>query len=157
MCTGGEWYQFPSHFFLPAGARVQYIRDGFGGILPQHFATVNGTAGEPLQAFNDRNAEVTSRYVAPSDCDYLVLLVDTAQHEGGQGQGNDLRARLRQGTELAEEAELEGQRFRRVLSEKVISSAASSGSGLYRAFYVPFRSSHAVRMQDYVLYEQVKE
>jgi hypothetical protein len=79
VCTGGEWYQFPSHFFLPPHARLQYIDDHFGGILPQHFAPLNGTAAVLLQAFNNRNREEKARYVPLLECDYLVLLM----HEDG--------------------------------------------------------------------------
>jgi alpha-1,2-mannosyltransferase len=139
VCTGGEWYQFPSHFFLPPHARLQYIDDHFGGILPQHFAPLNGTAAVPLQAFNNRNREEKARYVPLLECDYLVLLM----HEDGTGLVQE-RLRTRG-----------GEGFRRVLSEKVISAADSAGAGLYRAFYVPFRSSAVVKTQDYVLFEKI--
>lgn len=72
VCVGIEWYQFPSHFFLPNHARLAYIDDGFHGILPQHFASINGTFGEPLQPFNDQNKEETIRYIPVKQCDYLI-------------------------------------------------------------------------------------
>ena len=29
VCVGKEWYRFPSSFFLPADARLEFIQDGF--------------------------------------------------------------------------------------------------------------------------------
>lgn len=72
ICMGSDWYTFPSHFFVPEPLRLQYISDGFGGVLPQHFAPQNGTSCEPLQPFNDQNREETCRYIDWSQCDYLV-------------------------------------------------------------------------------------
>jgi len=144
VCTGSEWYQFPSHFFLPDCARLQYVRDGFGGELPQHFGAVNGTAAEPLQVFNDLNEEVLERYVSLSQCDYIVLLVDNNHPQ----QETPLRHAL-----LNNEM-IDGQRFNRVTSEKVISSAHSP-SALLRAFFIPFLSSRSNKQQDYVLFEKL--
>ena len=74
VCTGSEWYYFPSHFFLPENSRLEFIQDGFGGQLPQHYVAVNGTAQAGLQPFNDLNQEETSRYVPLDTCDYIVKL-----------------------------------------------------------------------------------
>jgi hypothetical protein len=43
ICMGGEWYTFPSHFFLPNNARIEYVYDNFHGELPQHFNSILGT------------------------------------------------------------------------------------------------------------------
>jgi alpha-1,2-mannosyltransferase len=145
VCTGSEWYQFPSHFFLPASARVQYVQDGFGGILPQHFSEINGTFAEPAQEFNDRNREVTTRYVNLAQCDYLVILIDANK----PAQESTLRQQLLQ------DGGIDNTRFRQVASEKVI-SAEFSVSALFRAFYIPGLSTSRVKFQEYVLFEQVK-
>ena len=71
-CIGGDWYTFPSHFFLPPNARLQYVRGNFHGQLPQHFRSFQGTSSTPIYNFNDKNEEEESRYVAFSTCDYLV-------------------------------------------------------------------------------------
>eukprot|EP01038_Epipyxis_sp_PR26KG_P009196 gene9196-12404_t len=63
VCTGHEWYQFPSHFFLPFHSELHFIQDGFTGILPQHFSKINGTFSIPSQPFNNLNQEEKSRYV----------------------------------------------------------------------------------------------
>jgi alpha-1,2-mannosyltransferase len=72
VCVGSEWYLFPTHFFLPVNARLQYVEDGFHGVLPAHFETVNGTSAQPRQPFNNENREEPSRYIDVSNCDYVV-------------------------------------------------------------------------------------
>lgn len=54
--------------------RIQYIRDRFGGILPQHFS--NSTFAEPLLRINDLNQEEMDRYVPLQQCDYLLATVE---------------------------------------------------------------------------------
>ena len=72
VCMGGDWYTFPSHFFLPDAASLSYVSDNFHGLLPQHYAAENGTSSEPLQPFNDRNEEQIERYIEIKSCDYVV-------------------------------------------------------------------------------------
>lgn len=78
VCLGSDWYRFPSHFFLPSNAHLQYFEDRFHGILPQPFAEVNGTFAMPFLPMNDRNAEEVSRYVSIFD-DCQVLVTSSAQ------------------------------------------------------------------------------
>lgn len=37
VCIGREWYRFPSSYFLPNNARLQFIPSGFNGLLPGQF------------------------------------------------------------------------------------------------------------------------
>ena len=76
VCVGGEWYRFPTSFFLPdERASISFVKSSFGGQLPQPFRPVNGTWDTPLQPFNELNKEEPSRYVSISDCDYLIELL----------------------------------------------------------------------------------
>lgn len=72
LCLGKEWYRFPSHWLIPDGVSVAFIKSEFDGLLPQHFgaSTGMGSAFWPREAtriiptgFNDRNQEETSQYV----------------------------------------------------------------------------------------------
>lgn len=38
VCVGKEWYRFPSHYFLPEGARLGLIKSHFDGLLPGEFS-----------------------------------------------------------------------------------------------------------------------
>ncbi|KAF9972115.1 mannosyltransferase [Actinomortierella ambigua] len=37
VCVGKEWYRFPSHYFLPQGAKLGFIKSRFDGLLPGEF------------------------------------------------------------------------------------------------------------------------
>jgi len=139
ICTGSEWFTFPSHFFLPEGATLQFIEDGFTGILPQHFTN----ATEPRLPFNDQNREERSRYLSLSECDYIVLLVD---------QNTPLQGSLRR--QLLE-SDLRDGPFRRVMAERVISPEYSANPFL-RAYYIPHFTAASVQFRDYALYESTK-
>lgn len=119
VCVGGEWHIFPSHFFLPANAKLEYVEDGFKGILPQHYSSENGTFTEPLQPFNDRNEEEQSRYVKLTQCDFYVgsTLPETAIAKAAE--------------ELKVEVKLES-----VFSERFV-SAAIEGWAIGKAYYIP--------------------
>ena len=74
VCTGNEWYYFPSHFYLPNHLSLHFLDDGFKGQLPQYYNPVNGTFAVPIHAFNDKNKEEPSRYVSIDSCNYVVIL-----------------------------------------------------------------------------------
>ena len=84
VCLGKEWYRYPSSFFLPRGAAVGFVRDGFTGQLPAHFLgpAPGGTRAAPGH-FNEWNREEESRYVPPERCDVLVDLELPSDGEGG--------------------------------------------------------------------------
>lgn len=76
VCMGGDWYTFPSHFFMPEGFKLQFVQDNFHGILPQHFSAPNGSWVNPHHslAMNDKNTEEIDRYVSlERDCSYVVI------------------------------------------------------------------------------------
>lgn len=99
LCYGKEWHRFPTHFLVPAGVEVEWIKSEFNGILPKHFDTDASSAVQPSDAlvktldttlgwawpwadvtrrvqpgFNDLNREESDRYVEVNSCDYLVDL-----------------------------------------------------------------------------------
>ncbi len=158
VCTGSEWYLFPTHFFLPGTVRLEFLRDGFGGILPQHFAKENGTWCEPPQPFNDRNREEPSRYVQLERCDYLVLLLDERQ---GPKELGPLRSGLMRGNQGVWPRHSPGSevgaaiepRFT-VAARRPVISPEHSLSSLGRAFFVPGLSTRTVRFRDYVLFKK---
>ncbi|KAL1518698.1 hypothetical protein AB1Y20_002985 [Prymnesium parvum] len=75
VCTGKEWYRFPSSFFLPPTARLAFIRDGFDGLLPSHFTSPAPQGSRIVHShFNDQNADEPSAYEKESNCDFIVDL-----------------------------------------------------------------------------------
>ena len=78
VCTAGEWYRFPSSFFLPENYQLGFLKSSFTGQLPQPF-TRNGSKENSMivQAgkFNDMNKEEMDRYIDISKCSYVIELV----------------------------------------------------------------------------------
>jgi alpha-1,2-mannosyltransferase len=73
LCLGKEWYRFPSHYLIPDGVNIEFIKSDFRGLLPGHFTPSLGTSGglwrrektwEVPSGFNDLNKEEPSRYVS---------------------------------------------------------------------------------------------
>jgi len=76
LCVGNEWYRFPSSFFLPAGATLGFVKDGFRGQLPAAYSSPAPEGSRQVHGhFNGRNAEESSRYVPIETCDVLVDLL----------------------------------------------------------------------------------
>ncbi|KAF9901502.1 mannosyltransferase [Linnemannia zychae] len=61
VCVGKEWYRFPSHYFLPEGAKLGLIKSHFDGLLPGEFhESINGSEELPqLEAQPSANAGKT--------------------------------------------------------------------------------------------------
>lgn len=180
VCTGAEWYLFPSHFFLPNNARLAFVRDGFGGVLPQHFGFGrlsslhpqdvidpwhrNGTYLLPVQPFNDRNEEELSRYVLLEDCHYVVVVVDENSDYCNESEaGNELRE-LRQALSMersrAQTTKYVSARLERngkemtfvAMAEKAVLSTEHTQSSIARAYYIPLeRIQSNVRYKSYIL------
>lgn len=48
VCTGAEWYRFPSAFHLPGERyRLRFIKSGFSGLLPRQFEESEVSVGAP--------------------------------------------------------------------------------------------------------------
>ncbi|KAL5535984.1 ALG9 [Sanghuangporus sanghuang] len=92
LCYGKEWYRFPSHFLIPDGVNVEFVKSEFDGMLPRHFEPSNseeagvgelfwkrtGTRYVP-EDLNDLNKEDMGHYVPISTCHYLIDL-DFPEH-----------------------------------------------------------------------------
>ncbi|CAB5362776.1 unnamed protein product [Rhizophagus irregularis] len=88
LCIGKEWYRFPSHYFLPDGVRLRFLKSDFNGQLPKYFMektyidfdnkTKFSTEREGTwlvqEGFNDRNLEEMDRYFNVTQCDYIIDL-----------------------------------------------------------------------------------
>lgn len=78
VCTAGEWYRFPSSFFLPENYQLGFLKSSFTGQLPQPFTRIGSKENSLIvQAgkFNDMNKEEMDRYIDISKCSYVIELV----------------------------------------------------------------------------------
>jgi alpha-1,2-mannosyltransferase len=131
VCTCGEWYRFPSSFYLPKNHDLGFLPSSFGGQLPQAFS-VHGSLPKSLnllQPFNDQNQQEMSRYATLDQCNYIVDL-----------EGSDCAP---SGAEVVARAPfLDGGR----------------SSMIHRMWYLPILhdaaiKSGSVQYEDYVLYK----
>ncbi|KAL4446276.1 hypothetical protein ABPG77_003083 [Micractinium sp. CCAP 211/92] len=135
VCTGAEWYRFPSAFHLPGERyRLRFIKSGFSGLLPRQFEeSEGGTRAAPRQ-FNDRNREEPENYwPSAANCSYVVTLRDRAS-----GRVIDELGDLASWEEVAALPFLD----------------AAQSPALTRAFYIPWLSPAKNRHMDYVLLRQ---
>ncbi len=132
VCTGGEWYRYPSSYHLPDVSRLAFLKSSFGGQLPQQFSKY-GSKEESLLIqsghFNDMNQEETDRYVDISQCSYVIGLLDDSD------LSNYMKIDDRQWTEIATYKFLD----------------ADKTSLLHRVLYLPFKRK--ATYQSYVLFK----
>ena len=153
ICIGREWYLFPSHYFLPDAARLQFVRDNFTGILPQYYpddGIRNGTYATPLQPFNDRNREEASRYVPLTSCQYLVIAVDGNEPIALQ---DDVRRAILSAGSGSPSIQHSSHRVNfQKLAEQWVLSTEHSLVPTARAFFIPQLSSRTVKFKSFGLY-----
>lgn len=92
VCIGSEWHRFPSSFFLPSPAyKVQWLDDGFKGLLPIPFnSSIGGTAAAPSY-FNKLNKASAEQYITDVDaCNFLVELDLHCENMQLRGSNRDL-------------------------------------------------------------------
>jgi len=140
VCTCGEWYRFPSSFFLPNGdLKFGFLPSSFQGQLPQPFSE-HGSRKESLdvlQPFNDRNRHEPDRYVQPKDCNWIVDL--DSSHDAG-----------------CNPAARSHDDWKVVAQYPFLDSERTST--LHRTLYIPYWHEHAiekgeVKYHQYTLYE----
>jgi alpha-1,2-mannosyltransferase len=135
ICTCGEWYRFPSSFYLPNGASLGFVQSSFQGQLPHAFSS-GGSGPDSLHLkFNNQNREEPDRYVDLDDCDYLIDLFASENCRENDSQWHPLRI----------EAFLDADRT----------------SVIHRILYIPYWHESAdlhggVEYVDYALFEKIK-
>ncbi|KAL7518547.1 hypothetical protein ACHAWX_003364 [Stephanocyclus meneghinianus] len=143
VCTGGEWYRFPSSFFLPSTAQLGFLKSSFGGQLPQPF-TPYGSKAQSLDVqsgrFNDVNREEMDRYLSIEDCTYVIEMVSP----GSSAHSDEMPECLQyMATDTAGSWSLLSS-FRYLDAE--------STPALHRILYLPFGRENNVVYKEYNLY-----
>ena len=177
VCTGSDWYFFPSHFFLPDNARLEFVYDRFHGQLPQYFGPATppatpatgyghansqgmsampwdawvGTWSPPLQPFNDMNREEDSRYVQLSDCEYVVAVVEDDVEQKRHGPMISAMSLSSPGGKEADSPTGGRNSFSFVFDRPVLDPARSP-SPLARAYYIPTLSKRSNKYNKYTAF-----
>ncbi|CAM9757027.1 unnamed protein product [Pylaiella littoralis] len=133
LCVGGEWHRYPSSFYIPhEKVEVGFLRSDFHGQLPQPFPATDGTMAEPLQAFNDVNAEEEERFVALDECDYVVA-----------ARFRDFDQHSTRASKVVQDILEAKDQWDHVLTHKLLDPEFSDPA--LRAFFIPFVSEQFVR------------
>ena len=145
VCVGGEWYRYPSSFYLPPNSHLGFLKSSFGGQLPQPF-TEYGSQEKSLTVqkgkFNDMNEEEADRYVDIKTCSYVIELVN----------GNDTSgAHVPEGLQYI--AEDGAKKWRQVAQYEYLSVVRTSF--LHRIFYIPILRNGHVVYDNYAIYQRV--
>ena len=145
ICTAGEWYRFPSSFFLPPNTQLGFLKSSFSGQLPQPF-TAYGSKKESLEiqqgVFNDANKEEMDRYVGIHQCSYVVELVASQDAADGDETPECLQYM---------NSDSSGD-WTHVVSYRYLD--AMSTDALNRILYIPFQRKSKAKYKGYNLYSR---
>lgn len=147
ICTAGEWYRFPSSFFLPPNTQLGFLKSSFAGQLPQPF-TEFGSREKSLTIhagnFNDKNREEMDRYVGFNECSFLVELVPS--RDSPDEETPECLQYMKSDPSDA---------WVQVASYNYLD--AMSTEALHRIVYIPFKRMNKVRYKGYNLYRSAIE
>lgn len=133
VCTGKDWYRFPSSFFLPSSNyRLRFVKSEFDGMLPAYFADDENATVIVHNYFNDANIGDERTLFNYTECHFMFDL-DSGVTSALEP---NYAALTREWT---------------VLKQLPFLNAAKSHSFL-RAFYIPFLTDqHVEYSQIYLL------
>ena len=139
VCLGSEWYEFPSHFFVPEQCEVHFLDSGFRGILPAAFNDSRGGTRYGASYLNDRNeADKRQFIVDESSCNVMVSLKYDEKLEPKE---------LNRG--------VKNKRWEIVQEHKYVQGNLSAA--LFRALFIPFLSPQKLVYNYYALYASNKQ
>mmetsp|Transcript_28887 Transcript_28887/g.67827 ORF Transcript_28887/g.67827 Transcript_28887/m.67827 type:complete len:641 (-) Transcript_28887:2236-4158(-) len=144
VCTCGEWYRFPSSFFVidsePSEVLFGFAPSTFTGQLPQPFSQEgSGTPQAGSNRFNDKNEPEPGSYTPIENCDFLL----------------ELSTSLHSCVGLSDDSEKHTQ-WKPIVTAPFLDSEATT-STLHRILYIPYLHERAietgkVQYSDFVLY-----
>lgn len=136
VCTCGEWYRFPSSFYLPSMIRkLGFVESSFQGQLPQQFLQ-SGSQSNDLN-FNDQNRPEAGSYTLIEECDYLIDL-------------------------LSSDSCRENDSVWKPVAMGAFLNSERTTSTLHRTLYLPFLHEQSelrgmVEYEDYILYKRLDD
>lgn len=78
VCTGREWYHYPSSFFLPNSHRLKFVQSNFDGLLPGDFPEdgnfLTNLRRHP-EGMNNMNKFDPNKLVPLDSCTYYIDIV----------------------------------------------------------------------------------
>jgi len=144
VCTCGEWYRFPSSFFIESESSeviFGFAPSTFNGQLPHHFSKEGSgptSSSSTIIQFNDKNQPESGSYTSLEECDFLVEL-STSLHSCTENQRTNV-----------------GIKWQPIIQVPFF-DAETTTSTLHRTLYIPYLHESAiqsgeVQYSDFVLY-----
>ncbi|KAF9302215.1 mannosyltransferase [Mortierella antarctica] len=164
VCVGKEWYRFPSHYFLPEGARLGLIKSHFDGLLPGEFYEqsesgypTSGKTHHPLAIdwrwsagrrpgtshtptlMNNENKEVVEHYTPLEQCHYLVDLDYSGRPEQEKFAESSSTSIATEETSDLEPRYLQNkEQWEKLYCRKFLDTTIGAGRNRWvRAFWIP--------------------
>lgn len=151
---GGDWYTFPSHFFLPTSTKLQYLEDNFHGLLPQLFPYSQGSSIPSVLPVNDQNREEKTRYTQLNLCDYLVMTTPSCFDTNNYSTNN---CKIDSLTPLQKEILVDKKVPIKIEKCEKIIDPIHSTSAIAKAYSIPYLSTKTNQFKYYCLYSIQKE
>lgn len=137
VCTGKDWYRFPSSFFLPASNyQLRFVRSEFDGMLPAYFSDGENATTLVHSYFNDGNIADEFMLFNYTKCHFMFDLDTGVKTELEPNYAQKLKDWT-------------------IMKQMPFLNAAKSHS-LYRAFYIPFVTDRYVEYSPIYLLKRKK-
>lgn len=139
VCTCGEWYRFPSSFYIESEV-FGFAPSTFTGQLPQPFSKEgSGPPTSTSNHFNDKNLPEAGSYMPFERCDFVIELSTSLHSCTGQNRSNT-----------------EDTKWNPIAKEPFFDAEATT-STIHRILYIPQLHDSAVRSGkvqyiDFVIY-----
>lgn len=154
VCTGREWYHYPSSFYLPEYHRLRFVRSGFDGLLPGDFVedgTIFTAVRNIPEGMNNQNIFDESKLWPLEKCEYFVDIENVSTDK----------------SDAFNPKNKERFSWNKVVCSKFIDTKSSKIFG--RTFYIPkfvdqqfqkflpniWNKLHNAEFNDYCLYERI--
>lgn len=137
ICTGKDWYRFPSSFFLPSkNFQLRFVKSEFNGMLPAYFAHGENATTIVHDYFNDGNIGDESMLFDLTKCHFMFDL-DTSNT-----------------TPL--EPNYANQKREWTVMKQMFFLNPSKSHFFHRAFYIPFLNDKYVEYSNLYLLKRKK-
>jgi len=144
VCTCGEWYRYPSSFYIesePSEVVFGFAPSTFMGQLPQPFTKEgSGTPVSFVNRFNNKNEPEAGSYTSLDKCDFLVELSTESCAEQNGGNSDDMQ-------------------WEPILKAPFLDTETTTSS-LHRILYIPHLHDHGIKTgkvqySNFVLYGRI--
>jgi len=138
VCTGKDWYRFPTSFFLPSkNFQLRFVKSEFNGMLPAYFSEGENATTVIHDYFNDANIGDESMLFDVSKCHFMFDLAS--------------------GINTALEPNYAAIKKEWAVMKQMTFLNPSKSHFFHRAFYIPFITDKYVEYSEIYLLKRKKQ